>query len=461
MSNEYKLSKKYKDFIKHNAPVECLEGTTAAGKTTVGILKFMLQVAKSKKKQHVIAAKTTGVAEKNIIQKEYGITDVFGEFVKYNGNGDKDDKIPHIRYTTPNGEKVIYILGYDNKEKWKMALGSQFGCVLIDEVNTANVEFVREISTRNDYLMMTLNPDDPNLPIYKEFINCARPLEKYRNDVPVEILEQLNSEEKPNWTYWFFSFYDNASLSEEDIEKKKLSAPKGTKLYKNKILGLRGRATGIIFSMFERKYNVINEEQAKKYKRDFNNRNQKEYFTTFTAGLDTSYSQSSPDTLSMLFLGITNLGRCIVLDEEVRNNADLSIPLAPSDMAPKFFKFLEKNRRAWGLARDVFIDSADQATITELNKYKRTHPCVYNIINSYKKVEIIDRIHLMQGWLNYNEGTKDVYYKVLDKCINHIRELECYSWKEDKYEPEDSNDHTINASQYAWIPFRNKIGGVR
>ena len=110
MSDEYKLSKKYKDFIKHNAPVECLEGTTAAGKTTVGILKFMLQVAKSKKKQHVIAAKTTGVAEKNIIQKEYGITDVFGEFVKYNGNGDKDDKIPHIRYSTPNGEKVIYIL---------------------------------------------------------------------------------------------------------------------------------------------------------------------------------------------------------------------------------------------------------------------------------------------------------------------------------------------------------------
>lgn len=461
MSNEYKLSRKYKDFIKHNAPVECLEGTTAAGKTTVGILKFMLQVAKSKKKQHVIAAKTTGVAEKNIIQKEYGITDVFGEFVKYNGNGDKDDKIPHIRYSTPNGEKVIYILGYDNKEKWKMALGSQFGCVLIDEVNTANVEFVREISTRNDYLMMTLNPDDPNLPIYKEFINCARPLDKYKDDVPREIMEQLSSEEKPNWTYWFFSFYDNASLSEEDIEKKKLSAPKGTKLYKNKILGLRGRATGIIFSMFERKYNVINEDQAKKYKRDFNNRNQKEYFTTFTAGLDTSYSQSSPDTLSMLFLGITNLGRCIVLDEEVRNNADLSIPLAPSDMAPKFFKFLEKNRREWGLARDVFIDSADQATITELNKYKRTHPCVYNIINSYKKVEIIDRIHLMQGWLNYNEGTKDVYYQVLDRCINHIRELECYSWKEDKYEPEDSNDHTINASQYAWIPFRNKIGGVR
>lgn len=447
MSDEYKLSPKYLDFLKHNAPVEALEGTTAAGKTTVGITKFMLKVAKSKKKMHVIAAKTTGVAEKNIIQKEYGIMDVFGDLVKYNGNGDKDNKIPHIRYNTSNGEKIIYILGYDNVDKWKMALGSQFGCVLIDEVNTANVEFVREISTRNDYMMMTLNPDDPNLPIYSEFINCCRPLEKYKKDVPVEILEQLNSEEKPNWTYWFFSFYDNASLSEADIEKKKLSAPKGTKLYKNKILGLRGRATGLIFSNFERKNNVITKEKAKTYK-----------FIQFSAGLDTAYSESSPDTLAMTFIGITDKGKLVILNEEVYNNKNLEKPLAPSDIAPRFFNFLERNRKEWGLARDVFVDSADQATITELKKFKRTNPCVYNFLNAYKKVEIIDRIHLALGWINVDNK---IYYEVLNTCIEHIRELECYSWKEDKYGPEDSNDHTINSSQYAWIPFRTKIGNYK
>lgn len=447
MSDEYKLSPKYIDFLKHNAPVEALEGTTAAGKTTVGITKFMLKVAKSKKKMHVIAAKTTGVAEKNIIQKEYGIIDVFGDLVRYNGNGDKDNKIPHIRYNTSNGEKIIYILGYDNVDKWKMALGSQFGCVLIDEVNTANVEFVREISTRNDYMMMTLNPDDPNLPIYDEFINCCRPLEKYKKDVPNEILEQLNSEEKKNWTYWFFSFYDNASLSEADIEKKKLSAPKGTKLYKNKILGLRGRATGLIFSNFERKNNVITKEKAKTYK-----------FIQFSAGLDTAYSESSPDTLAMTFIGITDKGKLVILNEEVYNNKNLEIPLAPSDIAPRFFNFLERNRKEWGLARDVFVDSADQATITELKKFKRTNPCVYNFLNAYKKVEIIDRIHLALGWINVDNK---IYYEVLNTCIEHIRELESYSWKEDKYEPEDSNDHTINSSQYAWIPFRTKIGNYK
>lgn len=455
MSDEFKLSPKYKDFLKHKAPVEVLEGTTAAGKTTVGITKFMLMVAKSKKKMHVIAAKTTGVAEKNIIQKEYGILDVFGDLVRYNGNGDKDNKIPHIRYITPNGEKIIYILGYDNVEKWKMALGSQFGCVLIDEANTASIDFIREICTRNDYMMMTLNPDDPNLPVYSEFINCARPLEKYKKDVPGEIMEQLTSESKKGWTYWFFDFYDNASLSEEDIEKKKLSAPKGTKLYKNKILGLRGRATGLIFCNFDRTRNLTNKAAIKKQMQD-----KRIKFVQFTAGLDTSYSSQSNDTIAMTFMGITADKKLFYLSEETYNNKDnKEKPLAPSDTAVKFVEFLERNRKEWGFARDVFVDSADQATITELKKLKRQKPNLYNFINSYKKVEILDRINFLLSWMGSDET--EVFYYVVDTCKEHIRELESYSWKEDKDEPEDANDHTINSSQYAWIPFRKMIGDYK
>lgn len=455
MSDEFKLSPKYKDFLKHKAPVEVLEGTTAAGKTTVGITKFMLMVAKSKKKMHVIAAKTTGVAEKNIIQKEYGILDVFGDLVRYNGNGDKDNKIPHIRYITPNGEKIIYILGYDNVEKWKMALGSQFGCVLIDEANTASIDFIREICTRNDYMMMTLNPDDPNLPVYSEFINCARPLEKYKKDVPGEIMGQLTSESKKGWTYWFFDFYDNASLSEEDIEKKKLSAPKGTKLYKNKILGLRGRATGLIFCNFDRTRNLTNKAAIKKQIQD-----KRIKFVQFTAGLDTSYSSQSNDTIAMTFMGITADKKLFYLSEEIYNNKDnKEKPLAPSDTAVKFVEFLERNRKEWGFARDVFVDSADQATITELKKLKRQKPNLYNFINSYKKVEILDRINFLLSWMGSDET--EVFYYVVDTCKEHIRELESYSWKEDKDEPEDANDHTINSSQYAWIPFRKMIGDYK
>lgn len=49
------LSQKYIDFLNHRAKKEFMEGTTAAGKTTIGAIKFMLRVAESKRKYHMIA----------------------------------------------------------------------------------------------------------------------------------------------------------------------------------------------------------------------------------------------------------------------------------------------------------------------------------------------------------------------------------------------------------------------
>ena len=232
MTSRFPLSQKYIDFINSvNVAADFLEGTTASGKTTVGAgVKFMRMVSQSAKKLHVIAAKTTGKAEETIIHQDNGILDLH-QNARYFGNGDKDYKLPHIKFEN----KIIYILGYGSRDKWEMVLGAQFGCVYIDEINTADIEFVREMSTRNDYLMATLNPDDPSLPVYREFVNRSRPYKKYENDIPLSIRQELTEEPVSGWRYWFFSFADNLSLSEADIEKKKASAPKGTKLYKNKI----------------------------------------------------------------------------------------------------------------------------------------------------------------------------------------------------------------------------------
>lgn len=423
---------------------EFLEGTTASGKTTVGAgVKFMRMVSLSKKKLHIIASKTTGTAEKNIIQQDNGILDIHAK-AKYFGNGDKDNKLPHIKFEG----KIIYILGYDNRDKWELVLGSQFGCVYIDEINTANIDFVREISTRNDYLLGTLNPDDPNLPVYKEFINRSRPYKKYAADVPREIMNELVEDPVPNWRYWFFTFRDNLSLTEADIQKKINSAPPGTKLYKNKIQGLRGKATGLVFPNFDTKKHVVSKEWLKRQIAIGNIKIKK-----CTAGLDTSYSSQSKDTIAMLFQIVTECRKVITVDEKVYSNRDLNIPLAPSDTVKNFIDFLERNRDEWGFAKDVFIDSADQATITELQKHKRLHGSIYNFIPAYKKTKIIDRIKLMLSWLQ--QGA----YLVLEHCTNHIAELNQYSWKEDKdNEPEDRNDHTINASQYSWLPYKMLIG---
>lgn len=442
------LSEKYKAFIRCDAPVEFLEGTTAAGKTTVGLFKFMLKVAESKKKLHILAAKDTGTAEKNIINKDLGIIDDFGQLVEYHGNGTKDDKIPHLLYHTSKGDKVIYVLGYGDKQKWQKALGGQYGCLYIDEINTADIDFVRESAMRCDYLMATLNPDDPALPIYKEYINCSRPLPEWQSETPKEIKDELKEEPKPNWVHWFFSFVHNLGLPKEKLDKIIANTPKGTKIWKNKIEGLRGKATGLVFSNFDRKRHVKTKAWLKQQLKDG-----KIKIKTITAGLDTSYSSESEDTIAMIYQIITEDRRVITVDEKIYSNADLTIPLAPSDTVRNFVDFLETNRKEWGFARDVFIDSADQATITELNKHKRLHGSAYNFIPAYKKTTIIDRIMLQISWLQQDA------YLVLDHCVNHISELERYSWKEDKNnEPEDRNDHTINASQYAWLPYKMQIG---
>ena len=441
------LSEKYKAFLKCDAKVEFLEGTTAAGKTTVGLFKFMLKVAESPKKMHIIAADDTGTAEKNIINKDLGILDDFGVLAEYNGSGTKDDKIPHIIFHTNNGDKTIYILGYGNKKKWKKALGGQYGCLYIDEINTADIDFVREASMRSDYMMATLNPDDPNLDVYKEYVNCSRPLPEWESETPQEIKDELKEEPKPGWVHWFFSFAHNLGLPKEKLQNIIQNTPKGTKIWKNKIEGLRGKATGLIFPNFDRKKHVVSKQWVKQQIKSG-----KIKFKKFTAGVDTSYSAKSPDTIAMIFGGITEDRKLITLEEKVYSNAELDNPLAPSDTAVKLIGFLEYCREEWGFAKEVYIDSADQATITELRKYKRLHGCMYNFIDAYKKVGIIDRIKLQLGWIQ--QGC----YLVVDTCKYHLSEMEKYSWKDDKDEPEDRNDHTINANQYGWIPYRQMIG---
>lgn len=444
------------------ATVDVLEGTTAAGKTTVGVFAFMTKVYNSKSsKSSIISGLDTGTIEKNIINAELGILDIFGNIVEYKGNGSSQIKQPHLIVHGRYGDKIVYIFGYDDKTRWKKNLGAQYYATYIDEVNIADIDYVRETVMRSDYTMMTLNPDDPNLPVYKEYINCCRPLPEYQQDAPEEINNMLNEvEPKPGYVHWFFSFKHNAGLPQNKIDQIILNVPKGTKLYKNKVLGLRGRATGLVFGLFDRKRHVITVEEAKKFIKNNALREQKEWFDVFTAGLDTSYSQKSSDTIAMSFAGITNMGRYILLDERVYSNADMDIPIAPSDTVVNFVDFLNRNQKEWGLARQTFVDSADQATQTEFKKYKRAHPeCIYIFNDAYKKITNIDRINLQLGWMSYDdEHGKDPCFFVVNTCKYYISELELYSWDEKKdNEPEDGHDHMIQSGQYGWIPYKNKI----
>lgn len=463
-----KLGAKYQAFMRHQADFEFLEGTTAAGKTTVGALKFFLQVARSRSTQHILSGLDLGTIEKNIITKPHGVLDELGSLVEYKGNGSATNSLPHVVFRPQEGvEKIIYVLGYADSARWKKALGGQYGCLFIDEMNIADMDFVREASMRCDYVMGTLNPDDPDLLVYSEFINKSAPVAPWGASTPPEIARELTGE-NPTWSHWFFTFEDNVALDEEKIERIKRNVPEGTKLWKNKVLGLRGKATGLVFPTYDPAIHDMTVEEAQGLLevppgdvRILSERKPTtEKFATFTSGLDTSYSQMSADTISMTFGAITTEGRYILLDCREYNNADLQTPLAPTDTVQLYIDFLDRNKEEWGLARHCFVDSADQATLTELRKYKRDHPEVLYIFeDSHKRLRNIDRIELQLAWMS---GSDPAFRIVAERCKPYIRELNVYSWDERKDStPEDGNDHSIQSCQYSWIPYRDRIGRDR
>lgn len=436
------LSPKMIDFLKSSNPVDILEGTTSAGKTTIAIPKFMFEVANSNMKYHVLGGLDTGTVEKNLINSEMGILTVFKGLVEYNGNGTSKIKIPHIVYKTPIGEKIIYVVGYDNKKRWQKVLGSQSGCIYLDEINTADIEFVREIWHRAKYRLATLNPDDNDMPIYKEFINRSRSNPKWINDCPEEIKKQLIEKEPigEKWVHWFFNMNDNLSLTEEDKQRKIDAIPVGTKMYKNKIQGIRGRATGLVFDLQQK--NVITREQALQYK-----------FVRYSIGCDTSYSKKTHDKLTFELVGITEDKKCILLEEETHNNKDREVPFAPSDVIPMLVKFAEKCSALWNINRlvDIFIDSADSGTLSEGAKFKRLSHCLYKFIPAWKQTKNLTRVQLQRSWMH----TQD--FLIVDECKDYLHEMDVYSFTENG-ELEDKNDHSIQGCQYAWLPFKNKIG---
>ena len=66
----------------------------------------------------------------------------------------------------------------------------------------------------------------------------------------------------------------------------------------------------------------------------------------------------------------------------------------------------------------------------------------------------MDRINLECGWLAHAD-----HLIVPESCVPLVREYNVYSWDEKKDNvPEDRNDHTINAEQYSWLPYKDKIG---
>ena len=450
------LSKKQKAFLTHKAKVECAEGQTYGGKTTIGAIKFILRVKASNKPQHFIAGQDLGVVEKNIINSENGILNMFGEEnVQYFGNGNVEYNLPHLRVSSLRGDKIVFIFGYNDATRWKKALGGQYGCGMIDEVNTANMDFVREGAMRCDYLLMTLNPDDPNLQIYKDYINHCRPLKEWEQDVPKEMMQQLMSQPaKEGWVHWFFRMDDNPSLTPEKKASIIANVPEGSKQWKSKILGLRGRSEGLVYEEFtDQKIIPYNQFQFLP----------NEKVARVICGLDSGLNNDATALVTCL---LTTAERLLILPSfyylpKLGSNSN-------SQQAVNIAKWIDYWLPKFGInftsAVQIFGDSAaiTQDLIYEINLRTPFSACKVekkDILKDTQRVKSIigrdDYFYIIDA--GYRNPLKPD--ELLGQTDMFIVELNNKVWDIKKNQPEDGNDHCIDAFKYGSYYIYYAYGG--
>ena len=459
--DDLKLSKKAKHFIKHTlkgvkngtTKLITLEGTTQASKTTdVGFVSIPLMM-QSEQKYHFIAGVDVSAIEKNYINDDkVGILAMYDN-VKYYGRGDKDDKKPHLKIYMPDGSyKVCRIFAFGKSDDWRNFRTGTYGVTILDEADQADPHALTEAMLRGtDVRILTLNPNAPDLPVYNK-INHCRPLPKYIDEYPEQLLNELNLEPYDGWEHWYFTFKDNAHLSQERIDEIKRSEEPGTRRYLSLILGLRQKPDGVCYPSFSRK-NIYTEKQIYDYLEKNNDK-----FIQFSAGLDTSFSGNTYDTNAMMFVGITEKGKLFILDEKIISNKKLQEEgkkiYSPHDICLAYDHFCTDCCSKWKASLDeIYIDSADAATYTQWDTTFESNPSKFILIKAFKnRLDVNNRIIMVDGWM------KDENYIINEKCTEHIAECSKYMWDEKwaekgKKKPIDKDNHTIDSAAYAWIPW--------
>lgn len=225
-------------------------GATGCSKTLVAGHKFMdwLNSAGKDETQFYIIFKDIGTGVRNIIQNSDSFYNLYS-FMREKYTPAKEGGGQFV-WHTPNGDKIVYIVGADNKESWSKILGSNPDGLWLEEMSVLHIDCIREAMgraiSRKCKLLGTTNGGLPTQPFYTEFVNKATV--QFKETVPSIELRDITNE----WDYahyYHFNLNDDAPhLTDEDKKKLKELYPENSFYYMSKIMGCRGFAQGSAYA---------------------------------------------------------------------------------------------------------------------------------------------------------------------------------------------------------------------
>jgi len=258
------LLEKHRDLIKDRSQVIFAEGVTNASKSFIIGIAFILRLLTEPEDhtQFVLAGESVPVLERMFIHNEASFFNIFSAVCTYTSAG-----IGGARIVVDTGpyrkNKVIYLVGYDNKKRWHSILGMTIHGFNIEEANIADDEFISEAFIRTfrngGWMYASCNGGDPEALVYTDYMNKGRPLDKWASQVPKETWEELRRVVPDRaFRYYFFTFEDNPTMTQKQKLSLIANTPKDSYQWKTKIIGIRGRREGIIYADYmSREKNII------------------------------------------------------------------------------------------------------------------------------------------------------------------------------------------------------------
>lgn len=211
------------------------EGAIRSGKTVYALVAFCLYVTRSPETVFLLSGRTLPTIEKNAILGDYGILELIPG-AKYGKVGNSTA----ITFRASGKNKVIYVSGASDIKSYMALRGNTYGGWFADEINMHDQRFVEEafnrtVKSADRKHFWSLNPDNPNAWIYKDY------LDRY------DAMTKQELKDLGGYHWWHYTPADNPSLTPQMIRSMELQYPQDSYLYQRYILGLRVMAEGLIY----------------------------------------------------------------------------------------------------------------------------------------------------------------------------------------------------------------------
>jgi len=246
---------KMRSVMKDPSQILFLVGATGCSKSLVAGFKFMdwLTNSPAEAKQFYMIFKDIGTGARNFLQNDDTFYNMFS-FMREEYTIGKEGGL-QFTWHGVHGDKIVYIVGANDKTSWSKVLGSNPDGIWLEELSVLHIDLIREVMgrafSRLCPLIATTNGGMPTQEFYTEFVNHA--IVQYPETVPsAEMSEMI--QDKPYMHYYHFNINDDAPHLTEDQKKMLIELyPENSFYYMSKILGCRGFTEGAAFAQLMKK----------------------------------------------------------------------------------------------------------------------------------------------------------------------------------------------------------------